>query len=72
MTKLSLNWPEVPSCKPGLTNTPSPAPQPKVARRTKFPIPIELIVVVIGTVASYLGDLEGNYDVQVIGNVTTG
>jgi len=46
--------------------------KPKVAKKTKFPIPIELIVVVIGTVASYFGDLEGNYNVQVIGNVTTG
>ena len=43
-----------------------------MARRTKFPIPIELIVVVIGTVASYFGDLQGNYQVQVIGAVTTG
>ncbi|XP_043232167.1 prestin-like isoform X4 [Amphibalanus amphitrite] len=46
--------------------------KPKAAKRTKFPIPIELIVVVIGTVASYFGDLHGNYQVQVIGNVTTG
>ena len=46
--------------------------QPKLARWTRVPFPIELLVVIVGTVGSFFGDLSGRYDIQVIGNVTTG
>ena len=46
--------------------------QPKLAKWTRVPFPIELLVVMAGTLGSFLGDLSGRYDLQVIGNVTTG
>ncbi|XP_043217374.1 sulfate anion transporter 1-like isoform X2 [Amphibalanus amphitrite] len=46
--------------------------KPRLAKWTRVPFPIELLVVLVGTLGSYLGDLSGRYEVQVIGNVTTG
>ncbi|XP_066971274.1 prestin-like isoform X2 [Macrobrachium rosenbergii] len=46
--------------------------KPRVQKYTKLPIPMELIVVVLGTVASYYGDFHGRYDVRVVGEVPTG
>ncbi|CDW55146.1 Prestin [Trichuris trichiura] len=41
-------------------------------RRLKFPLPIEIIVVIICTIASYLIDLPGNYQVDIVGEVPSG
>ncbi|KHJ47870.1 hypothetical protein D918_02029 [Trichuris suis] len=41
-------------------------------RRLTFPLPIEIIVVIICTVASYLIDLPGNYQVDIVGEVPSG
>ncbi|XP_064092981.1 LOW QUALITY PROTEIN: prestin-like [Macrobrachium nipponense] len=46
--------------------------KPRVQKYTKLPIPMELIVVVLGTVASYYGDFHEKYDVRVVGEVPTG
>ena len=46
--------------------------KPRLRKKTAFPIPIELIAVVLGTVASYFGDLNGNYDMRVVGKIPTG
>ncbi|XP_068211829.1 prestin-like [Palaemon carinicauda] len=46
--------------------------KPWVKKYTKFPVPMELIVVVLGTVASYYGDFHGNYNVKVVGEIPTG
>ncbi|KAB7502826.1 Prestin [Armadillidium nasatum] len=46
--------------------------KPIVAKYSKVPIPIELIVVVIGTTASYFANLTETYDVNIIGDVPVG
>lgn len=46
--------------------------KPKWSRISIVPVPIELIVVVTGTVASQLLDLSKNYDVKTIGHIPTG
>ncbi|CAL4108342.1 unnamed protein product [Meganyctiphanes norvegica] len=46
--------------------------KPRLRKKTPVPIPIELIAVVLGTVASYFGDLNGNYDMRIVGKIPTG
>ncbi|XP_071514884.1 prestin-like isoform X2 [Panulirus ornatus] len=46
--------------------------KPRAKKYTNLPIPIELLVVVVGTAVSYLANLEGNYGVRVIGDIPTG
>ncbi|XP_037094667.1 sulfate anion transporter 1-like isoform X2 [Pollicipes pollicipes] len=46
--------------------------KPQLAKRTRFPVPVELLVVIVGTSVSFFCDLAGRFDVQVTGNVTTG
>ncbi|XP_023932100.1 sulfate transporter-like isoform X2 [Lingula anatina] len=40
--------------------------------RMKMPVPIELIVVVLGTLVSYLAKLHENFNVTVVGHIPTG
>ncbi|GLV36702.1 prestin [Carabus blaptoides fortunei] len=46
--------------------------KPWVSKRSKIPIPIELIAVCMGTLFSYLLDLSGQYGVTLVGNIPTG
>ncbi|XP_037796739.1 solute carrier family 26 member 6-like [Penaeus monodon] len=46
--------------------------KPRVKKVTKLPIPIELLAVVAGTVASFFLDLRKNYNVRVVGDIPTG
>ncbi|KAK7084600.1 hypothetical protein SK128_021036 [Halocaridina rubra] len=46
--------------------------KPLLRKKTKIPIPIELIAVVLGTVASYFGHLHDNYNMQIVGKIPTG
>lgn len=46
--------------------------KPRLTKFMKFPIPIELVVVIIGTLASRYGALENVYNVVVVGNIPTG
>ncbi|XP_069160837.1 prestin [Procambarus clarkii] len=46
--------------------------KPWVSKRSKIPIPIELIVVVIGTLTSYLMDFHRIYNVRIVGKIPTG
>ncbi|XP_047492270.1 solute carrier family 26 member 6-like isoform X2 [Penaeus chinensis] len=46
--------------------------KPRVKKVTKLPVPIELMVVVAGTVASYFLDLNKNYNVRIVGDIPTG
>lgn len=46
--------------------------QPKLREKTKIPIPIELIAVILGTVASYFGELNENYGIRIVGEIPTG
>eukprot|EP00051_Salpingoeca_urceolata_P002755 m.52598 g.52598 ORF g.52598 m.52598 type:complete len:872 (-) comp12311_c0_seq1:133-2748(-) len=41
-------------------------------RALRFPIPGELIVVVLGTLTSYLADFESTYDVKIVGDIPSG
>lgn len=43
-----------------------------LSQKTKMPIPIELIAVVVGTLVSYFLDLSNVYDVTTIGVIPTG
>ncbi|KAH9504995.1 hypothetical protein Btru_061361 [Bulinus truncatus] len=45
---------------------------PKIKPRLFMPIPVELIVVVLGTVISYFVKLEEKYDVNTVGNIPVG
>lgn len=46
--------------------------KPWVRTKTKIPVPIELLVVICGTVASYFGHLNQNYDIRIVGQIPTG
>ncbi|CAL4185526.1 unnamed protein product, partial [Meganyctiphanes norvegica] len=46
--------------------------KPRLRKKTAFPIPIELITVVLGTVASNFGDFNKNYEMRVVGEIPTG
>lgn len=46
--------------------------KPRLQKKTSIPIPIELIVVILGTVASYFGNLNENYDLLIVGDIPTG
>ncbi|XP_072379811.1 prestin-like [Diabrotica undecimpunctata] len=46
--------------------------KPIVAKRSKIPIPIELIVVVIGALVSNLLNLQQKYDIAVVGTIPSG
>ena len=43
-----------------------------IAKRCRFPIPIQLILVILGTLASWGLDLNASYGLRVVGNVPTG
>ncbi|CAL8098852.1 unnamed protein product [Calicophoron daubneyi] len=45
---------------------------PRVVKRIRVPIPIDLVVVIFSTVASYYLDLNGRYNVQIVGHVSRG
>ncbi|ELU06319.1 hypothetical protein CAPTEDRAFT_122476 [Capitella teleta] len=45
---------------------------PPVKKRLKAPIPIDLVVVVLGTAISYYANFEEKYGLEVIGEVPTG
>ncbi|KAK5650562.1 hypothetical protein RI129_001591 [Pyrocoelia pectoralis] len=46
--------------------------KPKLAKRCAFPVPIELIIVVLGTVLSYYLKLEEVYKLNVVGSIPSG
>lgn len=46
--------------------------KPWLAKRTKIPFPIELFVVLTGTMASYFLDLSKNYNISMVGDIPTG
>lgn len=46
--------------------------KPKLSRVCLLPVPIELIAVVCGTLASQFFDLSTNYGVDTIGHIPTG
>ncbi|KAB7502825.1 Sulfate transporter [Armadillidium nasatum] len=46
--------------------------KPIVSKYSKVPVPIELIVVAIGTTASYFATLSETYNVKIIGDIPTG
>lgn len=46
--------------------------QPWISKKSKIPIPIELIAVSLGTFASYILDLNGNFGVTLVGDIPTG
>ncbi|XP_069160934.1 prestin-like isoform X2 [Procambarus clarkii] len=46
--------------------------KPWFRTKTKLPIPIELIAVILGTLASYCGNLHDNYDIRIVGDIPTG
>ncbi|XP_050500307.1 sulfate transporter [Diabrotica virgifera virgifera] len=43
-----------------------------VAKKSSIPIPIELIVVIIGTVSSQYLDFHKNYGIKIVGDIPTG
>ena len=46
--------------------------KPKIAKKCKFPVPMQFLVVICGTVISYFTDLKTVAEVRVIGQVPTG
>ncbi|GBP73914.1 Prestin [Eumeta japonica] len=43
-----------------------------VSKRSRFPVPIELLVVVAGTAVSKILNLKANYEVSLVGHIPTG
>lgn len=48
------------------------AVKPKLAKQCRFPVPMQFIVVVLGTLTSYMMDLKSKSNIEVIGHVPTG
>ncbi|KAF5308663.1 hypothetical protein FQR65_LT06124 [Abscondita terminalis] len=46
--------------------------KPKLVEKCSFPIPIELIAVVVGTLTSHYLDLSNQYNVSVVGDIPSG
>lgn len=46
--------------------------KPWYGKKMKFPVPIELVILVIGTTASYFGNLTTNYDIKTLDHIPTG
>lgn len=46
--------------------------KPRLRKKTAVPIPIELMAVVLGTVASYFGNFNENYQMRIVGAIPTG
>lgn len=46
--------------------------KPWYSKKIKFPIPTELLILVLGTVASYYGHLSENYSVVTLSHIPTG
>lgn len=46
--------------------------QPWVGKRCVFPVPIELIVVLIGTIVSKYSDITNAYSLKVVGHISVG
>lgn len=46
--------------------------KPWYGKKIKFPLPTELFILVIGTIASYFGDLTSNYDIKTLNHIPTG
>ncbi|VVC97831.1 unnamed protein product [Leptidea sinapis] len=46
--------------------------KPWVSKRSRVPVPIELLTIVIGTLISRFCDLKGLYGISLVGNIPTG
>ena len=46
--------------------------KPRLAKRCSFPVPIQLIVVVVATGVSYGVDFEDKWNVKIVGELPTG
>lgn len=46
--------------------------QPYISKKTKIPFPIELLLVVLGTVASYFMKFPVDYGITTVGHIPTG
>ncbi|CAH0553727.1 unnamed protein product [Brassicogethes aeneus] len=46
--------------------------KPLVAKKSSFPVPIELIAVIIGTLASKYGSLPDTYNITTVGDIPSG
>ncbi|XP_052739146.1 prestin isoform X2 [Bicyclus anynana] len=46
--------------------------KPWVSKRSRVPVPIELIAIVVGTLASTFGHLKENYGISLVGTIPTG
>nr|XP_053646186.1 solute carrier family 26 member 6-like [Cherax quadricarinatus] len=46
--------------------------KPWLRKKTKFPLPIELIVVASATLCSYLANLHRKYNIEILGEIPTG
>lgn len=46
--------------------------KPRLSKVTKIPMPIELIVVIVGTTTCYLANFPFDYNVQIVGEIPTG
>ncbi|XP_039751881.1 prestin isoform X2 [Pararge aegeria] len=46
--------------------------KPWVSKRSRVPVPIELLAIVIGTLASSFGNLKQNYGISLVGTIPTG
>lgn len=46
--------------------------KPWLATKTRIPIPIELVAVIIGTASSYFADFENTFNISTVGYIPTG
>lgn len=46
--------------------------QPWISKRSRVPVPIELLAIVIGTLVSKFGGLKEKFGISLVGNIPTG
>lgn len=46
--------------------------QPRLAKRCAFPVPIEMIVVILGTLVSIYANLHETYGLSTVGTIPVG
>lgn len=46
--------------------------KPWYSKKIKFPLPIELVILAVGTLSSYYGNFSENYDVETLESIPTG
>lgn len=46
--------------------------KPHISKKIPFPVPLELLTIIAGTLVSFYFELEGQYNISVVSTIPTG